>query len=45
MSGRYLFRLHIQPNRLHPGLYQLAVRVADVRGNRSTAWWPLQIIR
>ncbi len=43
-AGRYLFRLHIHPNRLHPGLYQLAVRVADVRGNRSTSWWPLTIV-
>jgi Peptidase family M23 len=42
-EGRYLFRLHIHPNRLKPGLYQIAVRVADTGGNRSTAWWPLEI--
>jgi hypothetical protein len=41
--GRYLFRLHVHPNRLHPGLYRLAVRVADVRGNRATTSWPLEI--
>jgi Peptidase family M23 len=41
--GRYLFRLHLHPNRLSPGLYRLEVRVADVGGNRSTASWPLQI--
>jgi hypothetical protein len=45
MAGRYLFRLHIHPDRLKPGAYQLAVRVADVRGNRSTTWFPLQIAR
>ena len=28
-----------------PGLHRIAVRVADVRGNRSTTWWPLQIVR
>lgn len=44
-AGRYLFRLHIHPNRLAPGAYQIAVRVADVRGNRSASWWPLQITR
>ncbi len=43
-AGRYLFRLHIHPSRLRPGAYQIAVRVADVRGNRSTAWWPLEIV-
>ena len=42
-AGRYLFRLHIHPNHLRPGVYQIAVRVADVRGNRSTTWWPLEI--
>jgi hypothetical protein len=45
MAGRYLFRLHIHPDRLRPGLYRIAVRVSDVRGNRSTTWWPLEIIR
>lgn len=45
MPGRYLFRLPIQPSHRAPGLYRLAVRVSDVRGNRSTAWWPLQIAR
>jgi len=43
MEGRYLFRLQIHPNYLKPGLYKIAVRVSDIRGNRSTAWWPLQI--
>ena len=43
LPGRYLFRLHIDPDRLQPGLCRLAVRVSDVRGNRSTAWWPIQI--
>jgi hypothetical protein len=45
MAGRYLFRLRIHPNKLKPGIYQLAVRVSDIRGNRSTAWWPLEIVR
>jgi peptidase M23-like protein len=44
MAGRYLFRLHIHPNKLRPGLYKLAVRVADTRGNTSASWWPLQIV-
>lgn len=44
MAGRYLFRLHIHPNQLRPGSYQLAVRVTDIRGHRSTAWWPLEIV-
>ena len=43
MAGRYLIRIHLHANRLAPGLYQIAVRVADTRGNRSTAWWPLRI--
>jgi hypothetical protein len=42
-AGRYLFRLHIHPDRLARGFYRLAVRVADVRGHRSTSSWPLQI--
>jgi len=41
--GRYLFRLKLHLNRLHRGLYRLAVRVADVRGNQSTASWPLEV--
>lgn len=41
--GRYLFRVRLHPNRLSPGNYRLAVRVTDVRGNRSTIQWPLQI--
>jgi Peptidase family M23 len=45
MAGRYLFRLHIHPGRLQPGKHQIAVRVADIRGNRSTTRWPLQIVR
>ena len=44
LPGRYLFRIHLHPNLLRPGAYRLAVRVSDVRGNRSTAWWPLQIV-
>ena len=44
-EGRYLFRLQLHLNRLHPGLYRLAVRVADTRGNRSTASWPLRLTR
>ena len=43
--GRYLFRLHLHLNRLHSGNYRLAVRVADVRGNRSTVSWPLEVVR
>lgn len=43
--GRYLFRLHIHPERLKPGLYRLAARFTDTHGNRSTAWWPLEIAR
>jgi hypothetical protein len=42
-GGRYLFGLRLHLNRLSPGFYQLAVRVADVRGNRSTAVWPIQL--
>ena len=45
MAGRYLFRLHIHPGRLHPGSYRIAVRVTDDRKNRSTTRWPLQIVR
>jgi hypothetical protein len=45
LPGRYLFRVHLHPDRLSPGHYRLAVRVSDIRGNRSTAWWPLQIVR
>jgi hypothetical protein len=41
--GLYLFRLDLHPNRLSPGLRKLQVRVADIRGNGSTASWPLQI--
>jgi len=41
--GRFLFRLHLHLNRRRPGLYHLVVRVADVRGNQSTAVWPLLI--
>jgi hypothetical protein len=41
--GRYLFRLHVHPDRLSHGFYRLEVRVSDVRGNRSAASWPLQI--
>jgi hypothetical protein len=44
LAGRYLFRLHLHPTRLQPGSYRLAVRVADIRGNDSTAWWPLRIV-
>ena len=44
MPGRYLFRVHLHPDRLRPGAYRLAVRVSDVRGNTSTAWWPLTIV-
>jgi Peptidase family M23 len=42
--GRYLIRLRIHPSRLHAGLYRIAVRVADIRGNRSTAWWSIRIV-
>jgi hypothetical protein len=41
--GRYLFRLHIHPDRLQPGPYRLAVRVTDTHGNRSTTRWPLVV--
>jgi hypothetical protein len=44
MPGRYLFRLHIHPDRLQTGSYLLAVRVTDTHGNRSTARWPLVIV-
>lgn len=44
LPGRYLFRIHLHPDRLHPGAYRLAVRVSDVKGNRSTAVWPLTIV-
>lgn len=43
VPGRYLVRLHIQPGRLQPGLYRIAVRVADTHWNRSTTRWPLVI--
>lgn len=42
--GRYLFRLHIHPDRLQPGPYRLSVRVTDTHGNRSTTKWPLVIV-
>jgi hypothetical protein len=42
--GRYLVRLHIHPDRLQPGPYTLAVRVADTHGNRSTTRFPLVIV-
>lgn len=45
VTGRYLVRLRIHPDKLKPGVYRLAVRVSDTRGNRSTTWWPLQIAR
>jgi len=42
--GRYLFRIHVHPSRLQlDRLYELTVRVADVRGNRSTTSWPLEV--
>jgi hypothetical protein len=44
-EGRYLFRLRIHPSRLRAGAYRIAVRVSDIRGNRSTTWWPLEIAR
>lgn len=44
-AGRYLVRLHIHPNRLPRGIYRISVRVSDISGNRSTAWWPLEIVR
>jgi hypothetical protein len=44
MPGRYLFRLHIHPDRLQPGPYRLAVRLTDTHGNRSTTRWPLVIV-
>ncbi|HEX3237296.1 MAG TPA: M23 family metallopeptidase [Gaiellaceae bacterium] len=44
LPGRYLFRLHIRPDRLQPGPYRLSVRVADTHGNRSTTRWPLVIV-
>lgn len=43
LPGRYLFRLHIHPERLQPGPYRLSVQVADTHGNRSTTRWPLVI--
>jgi hypothetical protein len=43
--GRYLFRLRLHLNHRPPGLYRLAVRVSDVRANRSTATWPLRVTR
>lgn len=45
LPGRYLFRLHIHQDRLRPGAYRVTVRVSDVRGNTSSAWWPLRIVR
>jgi hypothetical protein len=42
-AGRYLFLVHLHPDRLKHGLYHLSVRVADVCQNRSTGTWPLQI--
>src|SRR5512133_3176326 len=42
-AGRYLFRIHIHPGRLNPGLYRIAVQVADISGNRSTTRWPVEI--
>jgi hypothetical protein len=42
--GRYLFRIRLDPGRMKPGVYRLAVRVSDIRGNTSSAWWPLTIV-
>jgi hypothetical protein len=41
--GSYLFRLGLDWGRLARGSYRLQVRVADIRGNSSTASWPFQI--
>src|SRR5439155_21843621 len=43
VAGRYLFRVHLAVSRLRPGRYELEARVADIRGNRSTTTWPLQM--
>ena len=44
-AGRYLFRLGVHAAHLRPGTYRLVVRVADVRGNRSTTVWPIRFVR
>lgn len=44
LPGRYLIRIHLHPNLLDAGSYRLAVRVSDIRGNRSSRWWPLRIV-
>ena len=45
MAGRYLIRIHLHPNAPKSGTYRLVVRVGDIRGNRSTARWPLRMVR
>jgi hypothetical protein len=44
MPGRYLFRLHIHPDRRSPGTYRLVIRASDIRGNQSIAWRVLRIV-
>lgn len=41
--GLYLFRVDLDTSSLPPGRYALETRVADIRGNESTATWPLDI--
>ena len=42
-SGRYLFRVSLDPSTLSPGAYELEARVGDVGGNSSTTTWPIEI--
>jgi murein DD-endopeptidase MepM/ murein hydrolase activator NlpD len=41
--GRYLFHVDLDRSRFRVGRYRLEVRVADVRGNSSTASWQLRL--
>jgi len=43
VPGRYLFDIDLKPSELSPGSYKLEARVTDIRGNRSTTTWPLEI--
>ena len=42
--GRYLFHLRLELAHRAGGGYRLEVRVADIRGNSSTASWPFRLV-
>ena len=42
--GRYLFHLRLELAHRAGGGYRLEDRVADIRGNSSTASWPFRLV-